>query len=85
MAVAAERAYHPIRDYLEGLPEWDGIPRVDTLLVDYFGAADNSYTSASESLQPPLICSHGSPSLASIPSRWQLKAMPFSSSSFWMG
>ncbi len=46
VAVAAERAYHPIRDYLEGLPEWDGIPRVDTLLVDYFGAADNSYTRA---------------------------------------
>lgn len=46
VAVAAERAYHPIRDYLENLPEWDGIPRVDTLLVDYFGAADNSYTRA---------------------------------------
>ena len=46
VAVAAERAYHPVRDYLEGLPEWDGIPRVDTLLVDYFGAADNSYTRA---------------------------------------
>lgn len=46
VAVAAERAYHPIREYLESLPEWDGIPRVDTLLVDYFGAADNSYTRA---------------------------------------
>ena len=46
VAVAAERAYHPIRDYLENLPEWDGIPRVDTLLTDYFGAADNSYTRA---------------------------------------
>ena len=46
VAVAAERAYHPIREYLESLPEWDGIPRVDTLLVDYFGTADNSYTRA---------------------------------------
>lgn len=46
VAVAAERAYHPVREYLEGLPEWDGIPRVDTLLIDYFGAADNSYTRA---------------------------------------
>lgn len=46
VAVAAERAYHPIRDYLESLPEWDGIPRVDTLLIDYFGAADNGYTRA---------------------------------------
>lgn len=46
VAVAAERAYHPVRDYLEGLPGWDGVPRVDTLLIDYFGAADNSYTRA---------------------------------------
>lgn len=46
VAVAAERAYHPVRDYLEGLPDWDGVPRVDTLLTDYFGAADNSYTRA---------------------------------------
>ncbi|MCR0391525.1 virulence-associated E family protein [[Clostridium] innocuum] len=46
VAVAAERAYHPIREYLESLPEWDGIPRVDTLLIDYFGATDNSYTRA---------------------------------------
>lgn len=46
VAVASERAYHPVKDYLEGLPEWDGIPRVDTLLIDYFGAADNSYTRA---------------------------------------
>ena len=46
IAVASERAYHPVKDYLEALPEWDGIPRVDTLLIDYFGAADNSYTRA---------------------------------------
>ena len=44
LAVAAERAYHPIKEYLEALPEWDGIKRVETLFIDYFGAADNSYT-----------------------------------------
>lgn len=46
VAVAAERAYHPIKDYLNALPEWDGVQRVDTLLVDYFGAEDNIYTRA---------------------------------------
>lgn len=46
VAVAAERAYHPIKEYLEGLPEWDGVPRVNALLIDYFGADDNAYTRA---------------------------------------
>lgn len=46
LAVAAERAYHPIKEYLDNLSEWDGIDRVETLLVDYFGATDNSYTKA---------------------------------------
>lgn len=46
LAVASERSYHPIRDYLDNLPEWDGIPRVDTLLIDYFGAEDTGYTRA---------------------------------------
>lgn len=32
-----------LRDYLLSL-HWDGIPRVDTLLVDYFGADDTVYT-----------------------------------------
>lgn len=42
--VADDRAYHPIRDYLDNLPEWDGIKRVETLLVRYFGAEDTEYT-----------------------------------------
>lgn len=46
IAVAAERAYHPIKEYLNSLPEWDEIPRVDSLLIDYLGAEDNSYTRA---------------------------------------
>lgn len=41
--VADDRAYHPVREYLEGLPAWDGVPRVDTLLVDYLGAEDSDY------------------------------------------
>jgi len=46
VAVAAERAYHPIKEYLDHLSEWDGIDRVESLLIDYFNATDNSYTRA---------------------------------------
>lgn len=46
LAVAAERSYHPIKEYLDHLPDWDGILRVETLLIDYFNATDNSYTRA---------------------------------------
>jgi hypothetical protein len=41
--VADDRAYHPIRNYLENLPEWDGGLRVEQLLVKYFGAEDLEY------------------------------------------
>ena len=41
-----DRSYHPIRDYFAALPEWDGIPRVDTLFIDYLGATDNAYVRA---------------------------------------
>jgi predicted P-loop ATPase len=43
--VAAENKYHPVRDYLDGCT-WDGVPRVETLLVDYLGAEDTPYTRA---------------------------------------
>lgn len=38
-----KRSTHPVREYLESLT-WDGIPRLDSLLIDYLGAADNEYT-----------------------------------------
>lgn len=41
--VADDRAYHPVREYLDRLPEWDGVQRLDTLLIDYLGAEDNDY------------------------------------------
>ena len=41
--VADDRSYHPICEYFEALPEWDGIKRVETLLIDYLGAADTPY------------------------------------------
>ena len=44
MAVyATNHKQHKIREYLTGLV-WDGIPRIDTLLTDYFGAEDSTYT-----------------------------------------
>ena len=46
VAVATERAYHPVKAYLDSLPEWDGIQRVETLFIDYFGAEDSKYTRA---------------------------------------
>ena len=44
--VADDRSYHPVRDYLDALPPWDGIERVDRLLVDYLGAEDVPYVHA---------------------------------------
>ena len=46
LAIAAERSYHPVRDYIESLPAWDGIHRVDTLFVDYLGSPDTLYIRA---------------------------------------
>jgi len=46
IAAAAKRIFHPIREYLQSLPSWDGTPRVETLIVDYFGAEDNHYVRA---------------------------------------
>ena len=44
-ATASDQAYHPVRDYLNGL-SWDGKARLDTLLIGYLGAADTAYTRA---------------------------------------
>ena len=43
--VAGENRFHPVRDYLDSCT-WDGIPRVESLLVDYLGAEDTEYTRA---------------------------------------
>lgn len=39
----ARNAWHPIREYLNGLI-WDQVQRVDTLFIEYFGAPDTIYT-----------------------------------------
>lgn len=43
--VSAERVYHPIKEYFEALA-WDGVERIDRLLIDYLGADDTPYTRA---------------------------------------
>lgn len=40
-----ENTLHPVKEYLTGLA-WDGVPRIDALLVDYLGAEDSEYTRA---------------------------------------
>lgn len=43
--VALERAFSPVRDYLEAL-RWDGVARLDGMLARYAGATDSAYTQA---------------------------------------
>src|SRR4029077_238989 len=43
--VARDNAYHPIRDWLDGLT-WDGTPRLDTWLTDYLRATAGDSHSA---------------------------------------
>lgn len=40
VTTASVNTRHAIRDYIEKLPEWDGVPRIDTLFIDYIGAED---------------------------------------------
>jgi len=43
--IVHENRYHPVREYLDAVA-WDGVERLDGILVDYFGAADNAYVRA---------------------------------------
>lgn len=43
--VSVERLYHPVKEYLGSL-KWDGIERLDMLLIDYLGAEDTPYVRA---------------------------------------
>ncbi|WP_330948960.1 virulence-associated E family protein [Virgibacillus sp. MG-45] len=42
---AARNSYNPVMQYLNSL-QWDGVKRLDTLFIDYLGAADTPYTRA---------------------------------------
>ena len=43
--VREENSFDPVQDYLTGL-EWDGVERLDTMLVRWMGAEDNRYVRA---------------------------------------
>ena len=40
--ITVRHAFNPLQDYLTGLV-WDGIPRIDTLFIDYLGAEDTEF------------------------------------------
>lgn len=40
--IAADRAYHPVKDYLFDL-KWDGVPRIDNWLSIYCGSIDSEF------------------------------------------
>ena len=42
---STRHAFNEVQDFLSGL-QWDGVPRLDTLFIDYLGAADTPYTRA---------------------------------------
>lgn len=44
--VADDRRFHPVRDYLNALPEWDKVPRVDDLFIKRLQADDSDYVRA---------------------------------------
>ena len=44
-AVLTRHSYHPIRDYLSGLT-WDGVSRLDRIIIDYMGAEDSELNRA---------------------------------------
>ena len=44
--VADDRRFHPIRDYLNGLPPWDEVKRIETLLARCLQADDTPYVRA---------------------------------------
>ena len=43
LTVTGERPYHPVKEYLESLPAWDGEIRAERLFIDYLGAEDTPY------------------------------------------
>ena len=45
VAVVTRHKVHPIREYLDSL-QWDGVPRLDRLIIDYVGAEDNELNRA---------------------------------------
>lgn len=45
LATARSRSYNPVQEFINA-EKWDGVKRVDTLLIDYLGAIDTPLTRA---------------------------------------
>lgn len=45
-SLARSNAFHPVRDYLDALPPWDGVPRIGSWLVEYGGAENTPFNRA---------------------------------------
>ena len=45
-AIVDNRRFHPVRDYLDTLPKWDGVKRVEEVFIKFLSADDNEYTRA---------------------------------------
>jgi putative DNA primase/helicase len=43
LIVAKNNQYHPVKKFIEAQP-WDGVPRLDTWLIDSTACEDNAYT-----------------------------------------
>lgn len=41
-----KHTFNAVTSFLDALPQWDGVQRLDTLIIDYLGAEDNAYTRA---------------------------------------
>ena len=44
--VVEDRHFHPLREWLDALPEWDGTVRLENLYIDCLGAKDTAYVRA---------------------------------------
>lgn len=45
-SIVDNRRFHPVRDYLDSLPKWDGFKRVEEVFIKFLSADDNDYTRA---------------------------------------
>lgn len=45
-SIVDNRRFHPVRDYLDTLPKWDGVKRVEEVFIKFLSADDNDYTRA---------------------------------------
>ena len=44
--VVEDRHFNPLREWLDALPEWDGVTRLENLYIDFLGANSTGYVKA---------------------------------------